>query len=188
MPSVSDFSEDEIIVLRTIHAAKRATSESLAKQLGEPYTPQDLSLYLTLLEQRKLLSKVHEFPPTYELSTGGLITIGVLPESARKVFELLPQDRCFVFYTGIGPDNFTRLSACSLSDFVEKAKNVNIKSLEFHLSRGDIANWLRDVLGEDQLAAEMRLLGKSRLRGDPLRNRALYILNARIKKLTTVKG
>ena len=143
---------------------------------------------MTLLEQRKLLSKVHEFPPTYELSTAGLIAAGVLPESARKVFESLPQDKCFMFYTGIGPDNFTQVSACSLSDFVNNAKNVNIKSLEFHLPRGDIANWLRDVLGEDELAAEMRLLGNSRLRGEPLRNRILYIVNARIRKLTTAKG
>lgn len=141
-----------------------------------------------MLEQRKLLSKVHEFPPTYELSTAGLITIGVLPETARKVYEPLPQDKCFMFYTGTGPDNFTRISACSLSDFAEKVKKINIKSLEFHMPRGDISNWLKDVLGEDKLAAEMRLLGKSNIRGDPLRNRILYVVYARIKKLTTVKG
>lgn len=171
-----------------IHATKKATSESLAKELREPYTPQDLSLYLTLLEQKKLLSKVHEFPPTYELSTAGLITIGVLPESARKVFEPLPQDKCFMFYAGMGPDNFTQISACSLSGFVEKAKRVSIKSLEFHLPRGDMANWFRDVFGEDELAAEITLIGKAKLQGEALRNRILDIVDARIKKLTSAKS
>lgn len=182
---MSEFSEDEIIIMRTIKTVKRATSENLARELGEPYTPQDLSGYLGTLEKRKLLKKVQDNPSTYELSPLGLVAIGAIPESAKKAFVSVSPEKCFFFYTGIGPDKFTKISACNLSEFRDRISDVDTKSLEFHVSRGDIEKWLRDVLGEAELAREIERLKPMRLQGEALRTRISRLFGSRIDRLTS---
>jgi hypothetical protein len=181
---MSKQTEDQIRILKTIQEVKRTTSTELVQRLGEPYTSQDLGAYLTLLEQEKLLNRVQENPLTYELSTLGLVTIGALPQEAKNLVLSVPADKCFFFYTGIGPDEFTRLSACNLSDFREKVKKVDVKSLEFHIARGDIEKWIRNVLGDENLAKEIEGVKWFRLSGEPLRNRILKVIDARVKELT----
>lgn len=183
--SVSEFSQDEIIVLKKINVLGKATPDSLARELGEPYTIHDLSAYLKLLEQKTLLNKTQENPPAYELTPLGLIAIGALPESAKKIYSSVPREKCFNFYTGVGPDKFTKMSACSLSDFKEKAKRVDPKSLEFHVQRGDIAKWCRDVLGDTDMAKEFDRLKTSNLYGETLRNRTVRLIETRIERLTS---
>jgi hypothetical protein len=181
-------SQDEIIVLKKINALGKATPERLAQELGEPYTAQDLSAYLKSLEQKTLLNKTQDNPPAYGLTPFGLIAIGVLPESAKKVYSSVPSEKCFHFYTGVGPDKFTKTSACSLSDLREKARRVDAKSLEFHVQRGDIAKWSRDVLSDTELATEFDRLKTSNLYGETLRNRVVGLIDARIGKLTSSKN
>lgn len=182
--SMSEFSQDEIVVLKKINVLGKATPDSLARGLGSPYTAQNLSAYLKLLEQKMLLNKAQEDPSAYKLTPLGLIAIGVLPTSAKKVYSALPPEKCFHFYTGIGPDKFTKMSACSLSDFKEKAKRVDPKSLEFHVQRGDIAKWCKDVLGDAELAKEFERLRTSNLYGEVLRTRITGLVDARIERLT----
>jgi len=182
--SLPEFSQDEIAVLKKINLLGKATPDSLARGLGEPYTAQDLSNYLKSLEQRMLLNKTPENPSAYKLTPLGLIAIGVLPQSAKEVYTALPQEKCFHFYTGIGPDKFTKMSACSLSDFKEKTKRVDTKSLEFHVQRGDIAKWCKDVLHDAELTKEFERLRKSSVHGEALRNRISELTEARIESLT----
>jgi hypothetical protein len=164
---------------------KRSTAAELAQKLGEPYTVQDLTAYLKLLEQENLLKRVRENPLTYELSIIGLVTIGVLPEKAKEIVLPVPSDRCFLFYTGVGPDKFTKVSACSLSDFREKVQKVDVKALEFHIPRGDMEKWFRDVLGDLELSKEVGSVGQLRLSGEALRTRVLNVLDSRINQLTS---
>jgi hypothetical protein len=182
---MSEQTEDQITVLKTIQEIKKATSAELAQRLGEPYTAQDLSAYLRLLEQEKLLNRLQENPLTYELSILGLVTIGVLPEKAKNLVLSVPSDKCFFFYTGTGPDKSTKVSACNLSDFREKVKQVDVKSLEFHIPRGDMEKWIRDVLGDERLAREIEGIKWFRLGGEQLRTRILKAIDARIKELTS---
>jgi len=158
---------------------QRTTPEKLAQKLGEPYTARDLTDHLNRLEMENLLNKVRLDPLTYELSGLGLIAIGALPEKAMKVFTSVPSDKCFFFYTGVGPDNFTGIFACSLSDFREKVKTVNVKSLEFHTPRGDIERWIRDVLEDEELAEEIERIKQLKLEGELLRNRILNAIDSR---------
>ena len=181
---MSRSSQDEITVLKKINVLGKATPESLARELGEPYTVQDLSAYLKSLEKKTLLSKTQENHSAYELTPLGLITIGALPESAKKIYSSVPHEKCFHFYTGVGPDKFTKTSACSLSDFKEKAKRVDSKSLEFHVHRGDMAKWFNDVLGETELAQEFERLRTSNLYGEALRTRIAKLIDSRIERLT----
>ncbi len=181
---LSHFSEDEIIVLKAINALGRATSQTLAQKLGEPYTTQDMAPYLVSLEGRRLLKKTQENPLTYEISPLGLIAIGALPKNATEVFISVPSEKCFFFYTGTGPDKSTNISACNLSELKESVKKIDTKSLEFHVPRGDIEKWLKDVLVDSELAKEIERIKPLKLQGEALRSRILRLIDIRIERLT----
>jgi len=183
---ISQLTEDDIKILKMIYEMKGATPKELAKKLGEPYTAPDLAAYLKWLERGELLDKVREDPLTYELSGLGLIAVGALPEKARSIFLSVPSNKRFLFYTGVGPDKFTGISACNLSDLREKVKTVDVKALEFHISRGDMERWVRDVLGDEELAEEIERIRQLNLEGELLRNHILNAINFRINELTSI--
>lgn len=147
--------------------------------MGRPYTVLDLTALLNHLEEGNLLSRIREYPLTYELSGLGLIAIGALPEKLKGIFVSVPLEKSFFFHTGIGPEEFTGISACSLWDFREKVKTVNVRSLEFHTLRGDIERWVKDVLGDEELAEEIERIGQLKLEGELLRDRILNAVDSR---------
>lgn len=178
--------EDDIRILKTIHELGKARPKDIAERFGEPYTPSDLSAYLDWLEKKNLLEKVTHDPSTYKVSGLGLIAIGILPKEAWTVFKLVPSDKRFRFQTGTGPDKFTGVSASNLSDLIEKVKTVDVKALEFHVPRGDVEKWVKDVLGDDELAEKIGRIRERNLRGDALRNQLSNTINNRIKELTSI--
>ncbi|MEM3640974.1 MAG: DUF5752 family protein [Candidatus Bathyarchaeia archaeon] len=79
-------------------------------------------------------------------------------EASAKVLKTVPREKAFYFFTSIG--NYTGENASSLKEFMEKINEVNTKSLEFHLYRGDFEKWINEILEDKKLADEI-----SRLRG-----------------------
>ena len=77
------------------------------------------------------------------------------------------KEKAFYFFTSIG--NYTGEKAHSLEEFLEKVKEIDIKSLEFHLYRGDFERWIREVLGIKELAEKMDEIQKLNLKGETLR-------------------
>ncbi len=183
--SISTRTEDEVLILKTVRNLKRTTSMELAKHLGKPYIAQDLGSYMKILEEQRLLKKVQENPLTYEVSPLGLVKIGTMPQKARNLFITVSPEKCFHFYVGVGGDNFANLSACDLSDFREKIGKVDVKSLEFHIQRGDFQKWMRDVFGEEELGRDFDSIKRYRLTGESLRNRLLRAIDQRISRLTS---
>jgi alpha-amylase len=96
---------------------------------------------------------------------------------------MLPREKAFYFFTSIG--NYTGESATSLKEFMEKINRVNVKSLEFHLYRGDFEKWITEVLQDEELAVEVRKLQKFNLTGDALRNQLYVTVSRRLKRLTS---
>lgn len=90
-----------------------------------------------------------------------------------KILRIVPKEKAFYFFTSIG--NYTGESACSLKEFMEKINAVNVKSLEFHLQRGDFEKWVNEVLEDAVLAEGIARLRKKNLTGDNLRHQ-LYTL------------
>ena len=86
--------------------------------------------------------------------------------------EKLPRENAFYFFSSIG--NYIGESAASLEEFMEKIREVNVKSLEFHLYREDFEKWISGTLKEKELAADIRKLRGSNIIGDELRNQ-LYL-------------
>jgi hypothetical protein len=79
--------------------------------------------------------------------------------SLRKPEQIAP----FHFCMDVG--DYTGISAASYEDFLTSIKQVNGKSLSFHVKRGDFERWMLDVLKDEKLAKEMGKLKKQKLRG-----------------------
>lgn len=103
-------------------------------------------------------------------------------ESYSKALRMLPREKAFYFFTSIG--NYTGESASSLKEFMEKLNRVNVKSLEFHLYRGDFERWITEVVEDRRLAEDIVRLQKINLHGDRLRNQLYYTVSKRYYQLT----
>ena len=87
----------------------------------------------------------------------------------------------FHFYGDVG--DYTGISAASYEDFLTSIKLVKIKSLSFHIERGDFQKWVLDVLKDRKLAREIGKIKNQKLRGQALRNRIYRIVYERHKEL-----
>ncbi|MEV4218967.1 HAD-IIB family hydrolase [Nonomuraea sp. NPDC049725] len=64
----------------------------------------------------------------------------------------MSKDKSFYF---TGPDERLHLRARNLHTFVELAEGVDQETWTYHLKRGDYSAWIRDRLGDDELAGEV---------------------------------
>jgi len=91
--------------------------------------------------------------------------------------EVLKPKEGFYFYASVGkPLNEVALS---LQDFTEKVKTIPLDSVEFHQTRGDFSKWIRNILGDAQLADAIEKVGG---KGEELRNRVIDALNQRLSE------
>jgi MoaA/NifB/PqqE/SkfB family radical SAM enzyme len=102
-------------------------------------------------------------------------------KSAQRILRKLPRENAFYFFTSIG--NYTGISADSLDEFVKKILEVNVKSLEFHLYRGDFQKWIEGTLEDKALSDEIRKLQQSKLIGNELRDNVYLTVSKHYEKL-----
>ena len=102
-------------------------------------------------------------------------------EEASRIFRKLPKEQTFHFFTSVG--NYTGESAASFEEFLEKLKEIDIKSLEFHLYRGDFDRWIAEILEDKELAEEILNLWDITPTRDVLRKRLVTIVSKRREKL-----
>jgi hypothetical protein len=98
-----------------------------------------------------------------------------------RIFRKLPKENAFYFFTSVG--NYTGESASSFEAFLERIKETDIKSLQFHLYRGDFEKWITETLEDNELAEEIRNLQSLKPAGDTLRNQLDLIVSKRYEKL-----
>ncbi|MGB9676508.1 MAG: DUF5752 family protein [Candidatus Bathyarchaeales archaeon] len=96
-------------------------------------------------------------------------------EANQKILKTFPREKAFYFFTSIG--NYTGESAASLKEFMKKIKEVNVKSLEFHLYRGDFEKWISEVLEDKELAEAIKKLRDLKCSGDTLRSHLYNIVS-----------
>ena len=101
--------------------------------------------------------------------------------SVSRVLRELTKNEAFYFFTSLG--DYTGECAISLGDFVRKIKEVDTKSIEFHLSRGDFENWFTQTLEDKELAKEIRNLQKQNLTGESLRQKLHSTVSRRHEQL-----
>jgi hypothetical protein len=107
----------------------------------------------------------------------------VKDEVSPRILRTVPREKAFYFFTSIG--NYTGESASSLKEFMDKINEVNIKSLEFHLHRGDFEKWLNEVLEDKKLAEKIRELQRTAPAGDALRNQLFTTVSKHYYNLST---
>ena len=101
--------------------------------------------------------------------------------NTSRILRTLPREKAFYFFTSIG--NYTGESAESLEEFVKKILDVNVKSLEFHLYRGDFERWIAETLEDDVLASKIKRLKESKPIGIDLRDRLYLVASKRYENL-----
>ncbi|HML02406.1 MAG TPA: DUF5752 family protein [Candidatus Bathyarchaeia archaeon] len=102
-------------------------------------------------------------------------------KSAQRILRKLPRENAFYFFTSIG--NYTGVSAESMEEFVKKILEVNAKSLEFHLYRGDFQRWVEGTLEDKALSDEIRKLQQSKPLGNELRDNLFLTVSKHYEKL-----
>jgi hypothetical protein len=104
-------------------------------------------------------------------------------EETSRICRKLPREQAFLFFTSVG--DYTGESAASLEEFLEKIKEVDIKSLDFHLCRGDFEKWIAETLEDKELAEEILNLRDIVPTRDVLRKRLVTIVSKRREKLVS---
>ena len=99
-----------------------------------------------------------------------------------KILRTVEDKEAFYFYKALG--DYTGQKANSLEEFLQKIKEIDAKSLEFHLSRGDFEKWLASTIGDTRLAKDIKTLRAQKVSsGHDLRARLAFPISKRLKEL-----
>ena len=101
--------------------------------------------------------------------------------SSSRALRNVTRDEAFYFFTSIG--NYTGHSAASLDEFLLRIKDIDMKSLEFHLFREDFEKWIAQTLGDIRLSDDIRSLRIQKVVGNALRDRLYLVVSRRLKEL-----
>ena len=101
--------------------------------------------------------------------------------SSSRALRNVARDEAFYFFTSIG--NYTGHSAASLDEFLLRIKDIDMKSLEFHLFREDFEKWIAQTLGDIRLSDDIRSLRIQKVTGNALRDRLYLVVSRRLKEL-----
>ena len=104
----------------------------------------------------------------------------ISPSSARTLRKT-SRENAFYFFTSFG--NYTGQRAISLEEFANKIGEVEIKSLEFHLYRGDFEKWADEVLEDSELTRRISDLKHLEPVGNALRDQLLFTISKRLEEL-----
>ena len=70
--------------------------------------------------------------------------------TTKNPLRMVSHAEGFHFYTAIG--DYCGVSAHSLEEFADALQYVCSESIVFHFERGDFQNWIREVIGDAELA------------------------------------
>jgi predicted transcriptional regulator len=98
-------------------------------------------------------------------------------KNAIKITNQVPSEKVFSFYIAV--DKPLGFSAHSLEEFYRLIKQVTSDSLDFHMYRGDFESWVRNVVGDHELALDLSEPKAAGLHGEDLRKRLLTIIDFR---------
>jgi hypothetical protein len=71
----------------------------------------------------------------------------------KNPLRIIQHDQVFHFYTAVG--DYCGVSVHSLEEFADALQYVCSEAIVFHFERGDFQNWIRDVIGDDELARKI---------------------------------
>jgi hypothetical protein len=103
---------------------------------------------------------------------------------ASKILSMVARENAFYFYTA--ERVYTGISAINLEDFADKLNRIDESSILFHYPRGDFQAWIRDTVGDRELADKMCFIQRG-ISGEHLRQELLKMVLTRISELKASK-
>jgi hypothetical protein len=101
-------------------------------------------------------------------------------ELAQKILREIPEFNAFYFFRDEG--KYTGNYATSLIVFYNMLSKIDKESLLFHFKRGDFRNWIKTIIGDNQLANEIKKINKA-VTGNELLERLCKIIEKRLVEL-----
>ena len=147
------------------------------KMMGEVTHRMDLTEFARLVDLSTdgVLQCIQDLAKTgYLKKSGGGYGITGKGKAVLKAQLPVAEGLEFKFYLDVGQP--TDAVAKSLKEFYETVKAVDVASLEFHVYRGDFANWVRDVLKDEPLADDFEEARQQELKGEGLRKRIACVI------------
>jgi hypothetical protein len=77
-------------------------------------------------------------------------TVNSNSNEARNPLRVVPHAQDFHFYKAIGC--CIGVTSCSLKELHKAVNEVCSEAILFHFGRGDFQNWIRDIIGDAELA------------------------------------
>ena len=105
-------------------------------------------------------------------------------QDASNILSNVPKEKAFFFCTAEGV--YAKTSAISLQDFAAKLDGIDESCILFHYPRGDFQAWIRDTVGDRELADKMCFIQQG-ISGEKLRQELLKMVQTRISELKDTK-
>jgi len=119
----------------------------------------------------------------YAITNLGKQALG-LPKMDKKlalnILSSLPLEKAFHFHIGV--NQYLGIHANNLKDFYDKIQKIDLKSIEFHVPRGDFEHWVHD-LGDPELSRRIGLIRGTGLSGENLRKEVYETVKSRYEEL-----
>ncbi|MFQ6086105.1 MAG: hypothetical protein ACE5OY_07585 [Candidatus Bathyarchaeia archaeon] len=177
-------SEDiQLLVLLKLGKLKEATAEQIAREtnLWLPLVKWILSEYV----RKGYVEKSEE--GTFSV-TPNVVKEFTLPEmnreEAEKFLRQVSEDEAFRFSRNL--EEPLDVSARSMKDLIDKLGVVDIESVRYHVQERHFGKWIRDVLGDVDLADELDELGDLEVPLTRLRLKVLELLQWRYETLQAI--
>ncbi len=105
---------------------------------------------------------------------------------AKRILRPLPPGKGFTFFYEFARP--TKWIVHSLEEFFYTLKTLDLKSIRFHMERGDFERWIRQVVGDKKLSDDLTDLSNEELTGEFLRKRILETVKKRIVGLVEISS
>jgi hypothetical protein len=101
----------------------------------------------------------------------------------KNPLRVVPRAQGFHFYTAVG--DYCGVSVHRLEDFADALQYVCSEATVFHFERGDFQNWIRDIIGDNELAIKIDdiKMCDRHLAAESCRKEIMEIVNVRLLQL-----
>ena len=133
-------------------------------------------------------SEVHAYFSPYESPIDAFVTAqgAMLDFESRLRLYVNAANEPFLFYSGLGEENFTGIKVWSLMGLVDAFRKVDVKLIEFHNKKGDFEKWARFSLLDEVLAKKFESVRLSGVQGEELRRDLQEAANRRSIELNKI--
>jgi hypothetical protein len=115
------------------------------------------------------------------LSENLLKSKSVSKELAKKILDPVSEEKAFNFYSDI--DRPLGISASSIQEFSQRLKDLDPKSIAFHIHRNDFQKWFDDAIGDKEFAAKLSKFKNLKLPPEKMKNKIYDEVKKRMRQL-----